>query len=89
MYREKTCNWLCIHVYITGGDSHEGYRQLGLWVIAGMLSFLIIEKMFAKEDEYEHVSFNCLKHDNRCVCPVLPDGIEMLKPFSKNLTLPD
>ena len=54
-----------------------------------MLSFLIIEKMFAKEDEYEHVSFNCLKHDKRCVCPVLPDGIEMLKPFSKNLTLPD
>jgi len=45
--------------------------------------------MFAKEDEYEHVSFNCLKHDKRCVCPVLPDGIEMLKPFSKNLTLPD
>lgn len=29
--------------------------KIGLWVLAGILSFLIIEKVFAKEGEFEHV----------------------------------
>ena len=46
-----------INIYIiTVGGSHDEHTKLGLWVITGMLSFLIIEKMFAKEDEFEHVS---------------------------------
>ena len=38
--------------------------KVGLWVLAGILSFLIIEKVFAKEGEFEHVSqkltYECL-----------------------------
>jgi hypothetical protein len=30
--------------------------KIGLWVLAGILSFLIIEKVFAKEGEFDHVS---------------------------------
>lgn len=42
---------------INGG--HKEHTRLGLWVITGMLSFLIIEKIFAKEDEFEHLQDEC------------------------------
>ena len=38
-----------------GGHNHDGHTKLGLWIITGMLSFLVIEKIFAKEGEFEHV----------------------------------
>ncbi|XP_052254476.1 zinc transporter ZIP13-like [Dreissena polymorpha] len=41
------------------GNDHEGHTRLGLWVIAGMLSFLIIEKMFAQEGEFDHLEDEC------------------------------
>ena len=49
---------------IGGSHDHDGHMKIGLWVLAGILSFLIIEKVFAKEGEFEHVSqklmYECL-----------------------------
>lgn len=52
-------------LYLIGGiHDHDGHMKIGLWVLAGILSFLIIEKVFAKEGEFEHVSqklmYECL-----------------------------
>ena len=41
---------------VSDGHNHDGHTKLGLWIITGMLSFLIIEKIFAKEGEFDHVS---------------------------------
>ncbi|XP_045189389.2 zinc transporter ZIP13-like [Mercenaria mercenaria] len=46
------------HLHAVGGG-HDAHTRLGLWVITGMLSFLIIEKIFAKEDEFEHLQDEC------------------------------
>ncbi|XP_052772001.1 zinc transporter ZIP13-like [Mya arenaria] len=59
-----------------GGHDHDAHIRLGLWVIAGMLSFLIIEKMFAKEGEFDHLEDECEEaeeemnhHDNHISTP--------------------
>lgn len=41
------------------GHNHDGHTKLGLWIITGMLSFLIIEKIFAKEGEFDHLADEC------------------------------
>ncbi|KAL3863120.1 hypothetical protein ACJMK2_004893 [Sinanodonta woodiana] len=48
-------------------DGHQnGYVNIGLWVLAGILSFLIIEKVFAKEGEFEHLPDNCEEDSVTC-----------------------
>lgn len=42
-----------------GQHNHSGHTTIGLWVLAGILSFLIIEKIFAKEGEFEHMHDDC------------------------------
>nr|XP_022339444.1 zinc transporter ZIP13-like [Crassostrea virginica] len=42
-----------------GIHDHDGHMKIGLWVLAGILSFLIIEKVFAKEGEFEHMHDDC------------------------------
>ncbi|CAC5372308.1 SLC39A13 [Mytilus coruscus] len=34
---------------------HGGHLSVGLWVLAGILTFLVLEKAFAKEGEFDHV----------------------------------
>lgn len=41
--------------FLDGNHDHQGHMKIGLWVLAGILSFLIIEKVFAKEGEFDHV----------------------------------
>ncbi|KAK3094884.1 hypothetical protein FSP39_007473 [Pinctada imbricata] len=41
------------------GHNHQGHINIGLWVLGGILSFLIIEKVFAKEGEFEHMHDEC------------------------------
>lgn len=42
-----------------GQHDHFGHTKIGLWVLAGILSFLIIEKVFAKEGEFDHMHDDC------------------------------
>lgn len=57
-----------------GGHNHEGHTKLGLWVITGMLSFLIIEKIFAKEGEFEHLADECEEADMNFVNHQITDS---------------
>ncbi|KAK3587519.1 hypothetical protein CHS0354_003661 [Potamilus streckersoni] len=48
-------------------DGHQnGHVNIGLWVLAGILSFLIIEKIFAKEGEFEHLPDECEEESTTC-----------------------
>ncbi|CAH1784629.1 unnamed protein product [Owenia fusiformis] len=38
---------------------HWGQMKIGLWVLTGILSFLIIEKIFAKEGEFDALEDEC------------------------------
>lgn len=42
--------WHC--VWPVGGD-HKGHMQVGLWILTGLLSFFIIQKIFPESDEGE------------------------------------
>ncbi|XP_033757530.1 zinc transporter ZIP13-like [Pecten maximus] len=42
-----------------GEHNHDGHMQVGLWVLAGIISFLLIEKIFAKEGEFDHIGDEC------------------------------
>ncbi|XP_061194541.1 zinc transporter ZIP13-like [Saccostrea echinata] len=46
-----------------GHHDHFGHTKIGLWVLAGILSFLIIEKVFAKEGEFDHMHDDCDSDD--------------------------
>ncbi|XP_021375578.1 zinc transporter ZIP13-like isoform X2 [Mizuhopecten yessoensis] len=37
------------------GHNHDGHMKVGLWVLGGIISFLVIEKIFAKEGEFDHI----------------------------------
>ncbi|XP_069140208.1 zinc transporter ZIP13-like [Argopecten irradians] len=39
--------------------NHDGHMKVGLWVLAGIISFLLIEKIFAKEGEFDHMGDEC------------------------------
>ncbi|KAG5848661.1 hypothetical protein ANANG_G00101190 [Anguilla anguilla] len=41
------------------GGSHQHHKTQGLWVILGMLSFLILEKMFPDEDSQDDARTQC------------------------------
>lgn len=38
---------------------HGGHLSVGLWVLAGILTFLVLEKAFAKEGEFDHLGDEC------------------------------
>lgn len=38
---------------------HKGHLNVGLWVLAGILTFLVLEKTFAKEGEFDHLGDEC------------------------------
>ncbi|CAL1526264.1 unnamed protein product [Lymnaea stagnalis] len=42
-------------------DSHDhaSHRRVGLWVISGLLAFMIIEKLMGDENEFEHLEDTC------------------------------
>jgi len=46
------------------GDEHDGSIEIGVWIIIGLLTFMIIEKIFpesSEDDDSEEVSFSvCL-----------------------------
>ena len=65
---------MLVYVIVVGGHDHRGHTMIGLWVLAGLLAFMIIEKMFPddhdteQDDEEEEktqvaVSVNIMPHD--------------------------
>ncbi|KAK0070330.1 zinc transporter ZIP13, partial [Biomphalaria pfeifferi] len=40
-------------------DSMAGHKRIGLWVIAGLLAFMIMEKLFGDETEFEQLQDTC------------------------------
>ncbi|XP_041074721.1 zinc transporter ZIP13-like [Polyodon spathula] len=49
-----------------GSHSHQQHKSMGLWVIAGLLTFLVLEKMFPdREREEEDESPSCTEADAR------------------------
>ena len=38
---------------ITDGHDHIGHMKVGLWCLAGLLGFLLLEKGFAEKEEEE------------------------------------
>ncbi|XP_060063599.1 zinc transporter ZIP13-like [Ylistrum balloti] len=42
-----------------GQHNHDGHMKVGLWVLGGIISFLLIEKIFAKEGEFDHIGDEC------------------------------
>ncbi|KAL5021962.1 hypothetical protein ScPMuIL_001117 [Solemya velum] len=40
-------------------DERSGHMAVGLWVLTGILSFLVIEKVFAVDGEFEHMTDEC------------------------------
>lgn len=40
-------------------NSHTSHLKIGLWVVSGLLSFMIIEKIMGNESEFEHLHDTC------------------------------
>lgn len=38
-------------MFVKSSDDHTGHMKIGLWVIAGLLSFMVIEKVFMEEEK--------------------------------------
>lgn len=34
-------------------DDHRGHAQIGLWIIGGILTFMLVEKIFPGDEEDE------------------------------------
>lgn len=76
----EQCN-VCFVVLFPVGGEHEGHSQIGLWVLTGLLTFMVIEKIFPEsgKDEdsednsavsiYVHFLWFCIKHV--CICIIL------------------
>ncbi|KAH9508601.1 hypothetical protein Btru_052136, partial [Bulinus truncatus] len=40
-------------------DKLADHKRIGLWVISGLLAFMILEKLFGDETEFEHLNDTC------------------------------
>ncbi|CAG5135674.1 unnamed protein product, partial [Candidula unifasciata] len=40
-------------------DNYISHLKIGLWVVSGLLSFMIVEKMMGDESEFEHLHDTC------------------------------
>ena len=36
---------------VTEGDPHKGHLSIGLWLVTGILTFLVIEKVFTQGND--------------------------------------
>ena len=43
----------CFVILSPVGGEHDGSIRIGVWVLTGLLSFMIIEKIFPESDEDE------------------------------------
>ncbi|XP_012935702.1 zinc transporter ZIP13 [Aplysia californica] len=45
-------------------DNHGSHTKIGLWVISGLLAFMIVEKLLGDEQEFEHLKDTCEEEED-------------------------
>lgn len=72
---------------LSSAGGHNHYTTQGLWVILGLLVFLMLEKMFPDQDNQEEaashsdLNFNCAVSTEKSVGLISSDNILVFHPM--------